>query len=90
MCGIAGFYNSSLNSSNYPETIKKMLSFIRHRGPDEAGYYADDNVVMGTVRLSIIDLQTGTQPLSDKSERYWICYNGELYNYKELRKELEL
>ncbi len=89
MCGIAGFYNSTQSLEDYPKTIKRMLSYIKHRGPDEAGYYTDDNITMGTVRLSIIDLQMGSQPLSDKSERYWICYNGELYNYKELRKELQ-
>lgn len=66
-----------------------MLALIQHRGPDEAGYFVDDRMAMGTVRLSIIDLAAGTQPLSDAGERYWICYNGELYNYKELRAELE-
>ncbi len=89
MCGIAGFYNSSEDSVGYPSAIKKMLSHIMHRGPDEAGYYIDNHIAMGTTRLSVIDLQSGTQPLCDHEERYWICFNGELYNYKELRKELQ-
>ncbi|NQZ09321.1 MAG: asparagine synthase (glutamine-hydrolyzing) [Algicola sp.] len=89
MCGIAGFYHSSLPSEKFPETIKSMLGHIIHRGPDEAGYYIDDHIAMGTVRLSIIDLKSGQQPISDQTQRYWICYNGEVYNYKELRAELE-
>lgn len=89
MCGIAGFYNGSLSSAQFPETIKSMLAQIKHRGPDEAGYYIDDKIAMGTVRLSIIDLAAGQQPISDQTDRFWICYNGEVYNYKELRAELE-
>lgn len=89
MCGIVGFYNSSIPSEKYVTSIKKMITYIAHRGPDEAGYFVDDIMGMGTARLSIIDLKSGSQPLSDQSERYWICYNGELYNYKELREELQ-
>jgi asparagine synthase (glutamine-hydrolysing) len=89
MCGIVGFYNSSFPSEEYAGSIKRMLSLIKHRGPDEAGYFVDQMIAMGTARLSIIDLTSGTQPLSDRSQRFWICYNGELYNYKELRKELQ-
>lgn len=65
-----------------------MLSRIRHRGPDEAGFISDGALVMGNVRLSIIDLSGGTQPLADPTGRYWIVYNGELFNYLELRDEL--
>lgn len=65
-----------------------MLSSIQHRGPDEAGYYLDDGVAMGTVRLAIIDQASGSQPMADPAERYWICFNGELYNHVELRAEL--
>ncbi len=60
-----------------------------HRGPDEAGYYFDERTGFGTARLSIIDLSTGQQPIPDETKRFWIAYNGELYNYKELRAELE-
>ena len=89
MCGIAGLYNPIGASESYPETIRRMLAWIAHRGPDESGYFVDDRAALGTVRLSIIDLTSGSQPLCDESERYWICYNGELYNYKELREELK-
>ena len=86
MCGIAGFYNPSQHIKEYSRTIKKMLALIQHRGPDEAGYYMDDHIAMGTTRLSIVDVQNATQPFSDSSKRYWICYNGEIYNYKSLKK----
>ncbi|WP_024905973.1 asparagine synthase (glutamine-hydrolyzing) [Robbsia andropogonis] len=89
MCGIAGYFASQPGSLPGANSIKHMLALIQHRGPDEVGYFIDDHVAMGTVRLSIIDLASGTQPLNDVSERYWICYNGELYNYKELRQQLQ-
>ncbi|MFF4602687.1 asparagine synthase (glutamine-hydrolyzing) [Streptomyces sp. NPDC001339] len=88
MCGIAGFLASSLDAGAHRGVITDMLSEIRYRGPDEAGYYLDNGVAMGTVRLSIVDLATGAQPMPDVSERYWICFNGELYNHIELRAEL--
>ncbi|MGW1784017.1 asparagine synthase (glutamine-hydrolyzing) [Streptomyces sp. NPDC002143] len=88
MCGIAGFLASSLNADMEPGVIAGMLSEIRHRGPDEAGYYLDDGMAMGTVRLAIVDLASGAQPMSDSTRRYWICFNGELYNHIELREEL--
>ncbi|MGW6793686.1 asparagine synthase (glutamine-hydrolyzing) [Streptomyces chartreusis] len=68
--------------------ITSMLSSIQHRGPDEAGYYLDDGVAMGTVRLAIVDQESGSQPMSDPTGRYWICFNGELYNHVQLREEL--
>ncbi len=66
-----------------------MLALLRHRGPDEAGYYIDDCAALGTTRLSIIDLQSGSQPIGDAQGRYWICFNGEIYNYIELRQTLQ-
>ncbi len=89
MCGIVGFYNSALPSKVQIDRMKGMLSLIKHRGPNEAGYYIDSKMCMGTVRLSIIDLTSGSQPMSDRTQRFWLCYNGELYNYKELRCELQ-
>ena len=76
MCGIAGFYNCSA-AENIPAeiSIKKMLSVIRHRGPDETGIYLADNLTMGSVRLSIIDIASGQQPVSDQSGNFWIVYN---------------
>ena len=66
-----------------------MLSVIRHRGPDETGIYLDEDLALGSVRLSIIDISSGQQPMCDESAEYWIVYNGEIFNYQELRKELE-
>jgi asparagine synthase (glutamine-hydrolysing) len=89
MCGIAGIFN--YQSSEEPSTessVKNMLSLINHRGPDESGIFLDTNVGIGSVRLSIIDLSTGQQPLSDQYGRYWIVYNGEVFNYSELKAEL--
>lgn len=89
MCGIVGFYHAPRAAATFPATLCQMLAMIRHRGPDEMGYYFDEQVALGTARLSIIDLATGQQPLSDASGRYWITYNGEVYNYLELRQALE-
>lgn len=88
MCGLAGFVSPSLRADAAPGVITSMLSLIRHRGPDEAGYYLDDGLTMGAVRLAIVDLPSGAQPMADPSERHWICFNGELYNHVELREEL--
>lgn len=89
MCGIAGIYNFAGHSSPIPcGKIENMLKAIRHRGPDESGIYINDNLGMGNVRLSIIDLKSGQQPLNILNKRYWIVYNGELFNYIELKKKL--
>jgi asparagine synthase (glutamine-hydrolysing) len=90
MCGIAGIFN--YHSSKEPSgerNVKKMLSTIKHRGPDENGVFLDQNMGIGNVRLSIIDLSTGQQPLCDETERYWIVYNGEVFNFQELKTDLE-
>jgi asparagine synthase (glutamine-hydrolysing) len=90
MCGIAGVYKYPLSSEpTYEIHMKRMLSVIQHRGPDETGIYLGENIGLGSVRLSIVDLSTGQQPLSDASGNYWIVYNGEVFNYPELRKDLE-
>jgi asparagine synthase (glutamine-hydrolysing) len=91
MCGIAGIFNYHSNEVLSQEhLVKQMLSVIRHRGPDETGLYLGNNVGLGSVRLSIVDLSTGQQPMSDDSGNYWIVYNGEVFNYPELRTELEM
>ena len=90
MCGIAGVYNYPLFAEpTYEHHMKRMLSVIQHRGPDETGIYLGEKVGLGSVRLSIVDLSTGQQPLSDSSGNYWIVYNGEVFNYPELRQDLE-
>ncbi|USK62401.1 asparagine synthase (glutamine-hydrolyzing) [Peribacillus asahii] len=90
MCGFVGCVHSEPKSihSNIKESIKKMNTIITHRGPDDEGYFLDDFVNFGFRRLSIIDIENGNQPLSYENERYWIIFNGEIYNYIELRKEL--
>ncbi|MBS1159658.1 MAG: asnB [Proteobacteria bacterium] len=89
MCGIAGFFHPTLASEAYPATLLAMLRAIAHRGPDATGYVLDEHCGLGSTRLSIIDIAAGVQPLADPSGRYWLCYNGEIYNYLELRTELE-
>lgn len=89
MCGIAGVAHSDQPADDVPETVSGMLMNIGHRGPDGLGYVVDDRFALGTVRLAVLDPEAGLQPLSDPSGRYWLCYNGEIYNYLELRRELE-
>src|SRR5665213_1785357 len=90
MCGIAGIYNyHSQKQPSLELNIKNMLSVIQHRGPDENGIFLGENVGLGSSRLSIIDIDSGQQPLSDELGNFWIVYNGEIFNYKELRKGLE-
>jgi asparagine synthase (glutamine-hydrolysing) len=88
MCGVAGIIDFRGTSNTIP-AVSSMLRSISYRGPDESGIYHSDNATIGNVRLSIIDLASGQQPLSDLSGRFWIVFNGEIFNYKELRKELE-
>ena len=89
MCGIAGFYHSKLPAQEHPSIIKAMLHLIRHRGPDENGSYVHERATLGNARLSIIDLASGQQPMCDATKRYWICYTGEIYNYKSLQQQLK-
>ncbi len=86
MCGIVGFIN---NKENKKEIIENMSNKIIHRGPDECGFYIDDDVALAHRRLSIIDLSSGTQPIYNEKEDKVIIFNGEIYNYIELKKELK-
>ena len=88
MCGIAGIYN--LNGQKIESfLIQKMVRIQKHRGPDDEGFYINDTIGLGHCRLSIIDLsEAGHQPMSNEDENLWIIYNGEIYNYLELRPEL--
>ena len=88
MCGIAGIIDYSSRTDNF-EIIKSMLRSISYRGPDESGIYKSPSATLGSVRLSIIDITGGQQPMPDPSGRYWIVFNGEIFNYKELREDLE-
>ena len=87
MCGVAGFISNNIQD-NSVSVLRKMLSAIRHRGPDESGIYCDYKAVIGNVRLSIIDILSGQQPLSNEKQNLWIVFNGEIFNYIELREEL--
>ena len=86
MCGICGF-TGSLNN-DYKNVLTNMMNKIIHRGPDSAGQYIDDGIYLGFRRLSIIDLDNGSQPMSNKDKDITVVFNGEIYNYKELRQEL--
>jgi asparagine synthase (glutamine-hydrolysing) len=89
MCGIVGFIATKTESDAFDGILAGMLAAISHRGPDASGGFVDDHCAIGTARLSVIDPVLGAQPMSDESGRYWLCYNGEIYNYLELRAELE-
>jgi asparagine synthase (glutamine-hydrolysing) len=89
MCGITGQYNYASQAPVDPDTIRRMARSMTHRGPDDEGYHFSGPLGLGFRRLSIIDLGGGHQPMSDAEESVWIVFNGEIYNYKELRAELE-
>ena len=89
MCGIAGQFNFLRREPVERETIVRMARSIAHRGPDDEGYFISGPVGLGFRRLSIIDLAGGHQPMSDAAEKVWVIFNGEIYNYKELRAELQ-
>jgi len=72
-----------------PTIIERMAKDISHRGPDDEGYYISGPLGFGFRRLSIIDLQGGHQPMSDREKKVWVIFNGEIYNFRELRNELE-
>src|SRR5256714_2423149 len=89
MCGIAGQFNFRRLDPVERETIVQMARSIAHRGPDDEGFFIAGPVGLGFRRLSIIDLSGGHQPMSDAEETVWIIFNGEIYNYRELRVELQ-
>ncbi|HDH15633.1 MAG TPA: asparagine synthetase B, partial [Gammaproteobacteria bacterium] len=83
MCGIAG-----IMGSNRVDAIKKMTDIMIYRGPDDSGFYYDDDIALGQRRLSIIDLHSGRQPISNEDDTLQLVCNGEIYNSPELRKSL--
>lgn len=89
MCGIAGKYSFSSSSRISVDSIHKMIGIINYRGPDESGIYVDDSIGLGHARLSIIDLAGGVQPIHNEDSTLWIVYNGEIFNYPELKADLE-
>jgi asparagine synthase (glutamine-hydrolysing) len=89
MCGIAGIVNLTHQHPPSIDLLKRMIGVMQYRGPDESGVYCDDWAGLCHARLSIIDLAGGSQPLCNEDGNLWIVYNGEIYNYRELRIELE-
>jgi asparagine synthase (glutamine-hydrolysing) len=89
MCGICGQYHFLGGRDADPATVKAMARSIAHRGPDDEGFHISGPVGLGFRRLSIIDLSGGHQPMSDREESVWVVFNGEIYNFPELRRELE-
>ncbi len=85
MCGFVGFTNKINNAD---DVIKKMSDSIKHRGPDSEGFYVDNDIALGFRRLSIIDLDMGSQPLFNEDKSKVLIFNGEIYNYRELREQL--
>jgi asparagine synthase (glutamine-hydrolysing) len=89
MCGIAGIFNIAVEAVVDVPTIHRMCQTIIHRGPDDEGIYVKGGVGLGMRRLSIIDLSGGQQPIHNEDKTVWVVFNGEIYNFRELRAELE-
>jgi len=89
VCGICGQFNFRTNKPGDEEAVRRMTAAITHRGPDDEGYYFSGSLALGFRRLSIIDLAGGHQPMSDEEGRIWVVFNGEIYNFPELKAELE-
>ena len=88
MCGIAGRFNFNAFHAVDPDRLAAMTDAVRHRGPDAAGYFHDGSIGLGHRRLSIIDLATGDQPLANEDGSVQVVFNGEIYNFAEVRREL--
>ncbi|HEY2150035.1 MAG TPA: asparagine synthase (glutamine-hydrolyzing) [Vicinamibacterales bacterium] len=89
MCGIAGMVSSDRLDQDASVRAIRMRDVLTHRGPDEAGLHCDDHAVLAHRRLSIVDLASGQQPLSNEDGSVWVVFNGEIYNHAEIRRELE-
>ncbi len=89
MCGIAGIVHADFQRPVSLGSIQAMCDKLAHRGPDHFGHYVHENIGLGMRRLSIIDLQTGQQPITNEDGSVWIVFNGEIYNYRTVRKDLE-
>ncbi|MDD4941553.1 MAG: asparagine synthetase B, partial [Candidatus Omnitrophica bacterium] len=88
MCGISGIFNLEHDEPVDTQTLKRMVFMLRSRGPDEFGLYCDCHIGLGHARLSIIDLAGGSQPMHNEDKSVWVVFNGEIFNYVELRAEL--
>src|SRR5215210_2458529 len=90
MCGIAGMCGpeTAMRAAESREVVARMCRVIEHRGPDDEGFYVEGGVALGMRRLSIIDLVTGHQPITNEDGSLWIVFNGEIYNFREIRDGL--
>ncbi len=88
MCGIAGIVSLG-DKPVFEQELRDMCAAIVHRGPDDQGFYVSANAGLGMRRLSIIDLESGRQPVHNEDGSVWVVFNGEIYNYCELRKQLQ-
>ncbi|MCW5209806.1 hypothetical protein VU10_06465, partial [Desulfobulbus sp. US1] len=88
MCGIAGYFQINNRQQNDRQTLKRMIFPVRHRGPDDFGFFVGKTAGLAHARLSIIDLEGGRQPIANEDRTLWIIFNGEIFNYPELRAEL--
>ena len=89
MCGICGIFYKDRREHVDRATLAAMNQTIAHRGPDDEGFFLEENVGLAMRRLSIIDVKTGHQPLTNEDETLWIVFNGEIYNHRELRSRLQ-
>lgn len=89
MCGICGILYFNERKEVDRNLIRQMTSRLKYRGPDDEGYYISSNIGLGVRRLSVIDVAGGHQPLSNENRSVWVAFNGEIYNYRELREQLE-
>src|SRR2546423_15434585 len=89
MCGIAGILHFDSGRKINRAVLEKMTNILSHRGPDGEGFYVDGNVGLGHRRLAIIDLSTGAQPMLSRDGKLALVFNGEIYNYVELKEELK-
>ena len=88
MCGVAGILNIQSGAPPTRDELKRMIHLLNHRGPDDYGYYCDEKVGLAHARLSIIDVEGGHQPIYNTDKSAWVVFNGEIYNYIELREQL--
>lgn len=89
MCGIAGYINLKGQGQSDKAALVKMARMLTHRGPDGSGFFCDELVGLAHTRLSIIDLETGQQPIHNEDKKVWVVFNGEIFNYLELREDLQ-
>ncbi len=89
MCGISGWFDTRSERPPNKGIVKAMNDAIRHRGPDGEGFHFAPGIAFGHRRLAIIDLVTGAQPMFDETGNLCLTFNGEIFNYRELRKELQ-